>query len=256
MEIRDNSKACPPTISLDPANLPFGKTFAPNMFMADWEDGKGWQDARIVPYANLSLAPSAMVFHYGQEIFEGLKGFRHADGSIWVFRPDRNAARFNNSARRMSMPEVPIGDHIEALRRLIAIDHDWVPNRPSTLYIRPTMIATEPALGVHSSKTYTFFIITGPTGPYFRTTKNTVRIMVARDWVRAAPGGTGAVKTGGNYAASLLAAAVAKQKGCDQVMWLDAVERRHVEEVGAMNLMFVIEGVVTTPPTSDRKSVV
>ncbi len=250
MDILDRSVARAPKTPLDPKNLPFGRTFSSNMFLADWDEGRAWHDPRIVPYGPLSLAPSAMVFHYGQEIFEGLKAFRHPDGSVHLFRPDRNAARLNTSARRMSMPEIPVELQLEAMRKLIRIDSDWVPPPPATLYVRPTMIATQEGLGVHSSKDFLYLIITGPTGPYFATSSNTVRIMVARDWVRAAPGGTGAAKTGGNYAASLLASAVAKQKGCEQVLWLDAVERRHVEEVGAMNLMFVFDGVVTTPPTS------
>jgi branched-chain amino acid aminotransferase len=169
---------------------------------------------------------------------------------VHLFRPDRNAARLNISAKRMCMPEIPVELQLDAMCRLIRIDAAWVPPPPATLYVRPTMIATQEALGVHSSKNFLYFIITGPTGPYFGTSSSTVRIMVARDWVRAAPGGTGSAKTGGNYASSLLASAVAKEKGCDQVMWLDAVERRHVEEVGAMNLIFVFDGVVTTPPTS------
>ncbi len=250
MDIRDESVSRAPEIPLDPNNLPFGRTFSPNMFQVEWDSSKGWHDARIVPYGPLPLAPSAMVFHYGQEIFEGLKAFRHPDDGIGLFRPDRNAVRLNLSAKRMSMPEIPVELQLEAMRRLAKLDKAWVPKPPGTLYIRPTMIATEPGLGVHSSKQFLYFIITGPTGSYFGAGKSTVRIMVARDWVRAAPGGTGLAKTGGNYAASLLASAVAKEKGCDQVLWLDAVERRHVEEVGAMNLMFVFDGVVTTPPTS------
>jgi branched-chain amino acid aminotransferase len=250
METLDRSVPRPPQAPLDPSKLPFGRTFAPNMFMVDWDEGKGWHDPRIVPYGPLNLGPAAMVFHYGQEIFEGLKAFKHPDGSVHLFRPDRNAARLNTSATRMSMPEIPVALQLEAMRKLINIDRVWVPPPPATLYVRPTMIATQEALGVHSSKSFLYFIITGPTGPYFGADTSAVRIMVARDWVRAAPGGTGSAKTGGNYAASLVASAVAKQKGCDQVMWLDAVERRHVEEVGAMNLMFVLDGVVTTPPTS------
>ena len=250
MEILDRSVARAPQTPLDPARLPFGRTFSPNMFMAEWDEGRGWHDARIVPYGPLQLAPSAMVLHYGQEIFEGLKAFRQPGGGVKLFRPDRNAARLNASARRLSMPEVPVELQLEAMRMLVGIDRAWVPPAPGSLYLRPAMIATEEGLGVHSSKRFLYFIITGPTGAYFGNGNGTVRIMVARDWVRAAPGGTGAAKTGGNYAASLLAGAVAKQKGCDQVLWLDAVERRHVEEVGAMNLVFVLDGVVTTPPTS------
>lgn len=250
MEIRDNAVTRPPDIPLDPDKLPFGMTFAPNMFLMDWEEGKGWHDARIEPFGPLSLSPATAVLHYGQEIFEGLKAFRHPDGSIGMFRPDRNAARFNRSARRMSMPELPEEFQLEAMTRIVAANRDWVPPTPGSLYVRPAMIATQEALGVHASNRYLYFVIVGPSGPYFKTDGKLVRIMVARDWVRAAPGGTGSAKTGGNYAASLLAGAVAKLHGCQQVLWLDAVERRHVEEVGAMNLMFVFDNVVTTPPTS------
>lgn len=249
MEIRDLSVARPPAQPLDPSRLPFGKTFSPNMFLMEYSAAEGWHNPRIVPFAPLSLSPATAVLHYGQEIFEGLKAFRHADGSVHIFRPDRNAERFNRSARRMSMPELPVDLHLQAIRALVRCDQAWTPPRPGALYIRPAMIATEEALGVKSSSSFLFFIITGPTGPYFNT-EGCVRILVARDWVRAAPGGTGFAKTGGNYAASLLAGEEAKRRGCHQVMWLDAVERRHVEEVGAMNLMFVFDGVVTTPPTS------
>jgi branched-chain amino acid aminotransferase len=250
MEIRDEAIVRPPQRSLDPAHLPFGSTFSPNMFLMDWDAHAGWHDARIVPFGPLSLTPGAMVFHYGQEIFEGLKAFRHPDGSVALFRPDRNAARFNRSASRMSMPEIPADVQLEAMLAVVARDRDWTPPAPGALYIRPAMIATEEALGVHSSSRFLYFVVTGPTGPYFQNGKEAVRIMVAHDWVRAAPGGTGAAKTGGNYASSLLAGSVARQHGCEQVLWLDAVERRHVEEVGAMNIMFVFDGVVTTPPSS------
>lgn len=249
MDIRDESIVRPPQQPLDPSKLQFGREFSPNMFLMEWEKGRGWHDPRIVPFGPLSLSPAAMVFHYGQEIFEGLKAFRQPDGSVALFRPDRNAARLNRSARRMSMPELPVEVQLEAMRRLVATDRDWVPGAPGTLYIRPTMIATEEALGVHSSHRFLYFIITGPTGPYFQTDRP-LRILVERKWVRAAPRGTGFAKTGGNYAASLLASEEAERCGCQQVLWLDAVERRHVEEVGAMNLMFVLDGVVTTPPTS------
>jgi branched-chain amino acid aminotransferase len=250
MEIRDNSVVRSPESPLDPSNLPFGRTFSPNMFLMEWDEGKGWHDARMIPYAPLALPPAAMVFHYGQEIFEGLKAFRHPDGSVHLFRPDRNAARMNRSAGRMCMPEVPVPEQLEAMRLLVGHDREWTPPAPGTLYVRPTMIAVEEALGVHASRRFLYFIITGPTGPYFRTGGRALRIMVARDWVRAAPGGTGSAKTGGNYAGSLAAGSLARQQGCDQVLWLDAVERRHVEELGATNVMFVLEGVVATPPTS------
>jgi len=233
-----------------PADLKFGTVFSEHMVCARFDVDSDWSQADLSAYQKLSLDPAASVLHYGQAIFEGLKAFRHPDGSVHLFRPDRNATRLNASARRLSMPEVPVEVQLEAMRLLADRDRDWVPPAPGTLYIRPAMIATEEALGVQSSRRYLYFVITGPSGPYFRTGRSTIRIMVARDWVRAAPGGTGAAKTGGNYAASLLATAVAREKGCQQVMWLDAVERRHVEEVGAMNLMFVLDGVVTTAPTS------
>ncbi|MFN3413158.1 MAG: branched-chain amino acid aminotransferase [Thermoanaerobaculum sp.] len=250
MDFTDRSVVRAPDFPLDPNNLPFGRTFSPNMFLMDYDEERGWHDPRIVPFGPLSLSPATMVFHYGQEIFEGLKAFRHPDGSVHIFRPDRNAARFNRSARRMSMPEIPEPVQLEAMRALVAVDREWVPPTPGALYIRPTMIATQESLGVSPSTQYLYFIITGPTGPYFRTAGKTLRIMIARDWVRAAPGGTGAAKTGGNYAASLLARKIARDHGCAEALWLDAVERRHVEEVGAMNIMFVLDGVVTTPPTS------
>jgi len=279
MDITDRSvvKLPPEGIFDNPRQLGFGKVFSPNMFLMDYDEERGWHDPRIVPFGPLSLPPSAMVFHYGQEIFEGLKAFRHPDGSVHIFRPDRNAARFNRSARRMSMPEIPEGVQIEAMRALVDVDRDWVPPGPkpprpcpTALYIRPAMIATQESLGVSPSTKYLYFIITGPVGPYFRpreeqlaaevggeeesrprlTASDTLRILIARDWVRAAPGGTGAAKTGGNYAASLLARKVARDHNCAEVLWLDAVERRHVEEVGAMNIIFVLDGVVTTPPAS------
>ena len=250
MDIRDHSVVRPPQAPLDPSNLPFGRTFSPNMFLMDYDEGRGWYDPRIVPYGPLPFPPATAVFHYGQELFEGLKGFRHPDGSVHLFRADRNAARLNRSARRMCMAEIPVEVQIEAMRALVALDREWTPPPPGTLYVRPTMIATEEALGVHSSRRFLYFVITGPTGPYFQTSAPALRIMVARDWVRAAPGGTGAAKTGGNYAGSLLAGAVAREKGCDQVLWLDAVCRSHVEELGATNVMFVLDGVVTTPPIS------
>ncbi len=250
MDIADYSVVRPPESPLDPSNLPFGRMFSPNMFLMDYDDERGWHNPRIVPFGPLSLSPATMVFHYGQEIFEGLKAFRHPDGSVHLFRPDRNAARFNRSARRMSMPEIPEAVQLEAMRALVAVDREWVPPAPGALYIRPTMIATQEGLGVSPSTQYLYFIITGPTGPYFRTAGKTLRILIARDWVRAAPGGTGAAKTGGNYAASLLTRRIARDHGCAEALWLDAVERRHVEEVGAMNIMFVLDGVVTTPPTS------
>jgi branched-chain amino acid aminotransferase len=220
------------------------------MFMIDYHVDKGWYDPRIVPFDDLCLSPASLVLHYSQELFEGLKAYRHDDGSIHLFRPERNAARMNRSAQRMVMPELAVEDQLQGIEAVIKVDHDWVPERPGTLYVRPTMIATEAGLGVRPSTSYLYFVITAASGPYFQTGGQSLRIWIEREYVRAAPGGTGFAKTGGNYAGSLLAASKAKEKGCHQVMWLDAVERRFVEECGAMNIMFVIDGVVTTAPTS------
>ncbi len=250
MEILDQSVARPPDEPLDPAKLPFASVYTPNMFMVDYDEGQGWHDPRVAPFEDIPLSPASLVLHYSQELFEGLKAYRHDDGSIHLFRPDRNAARMNRSAQRMVMPELPIEDQLEGIKAVIRADHDWVPVEPGTLYVRPTMIATEAGLGVRPSKSYLYFVITAASGPYFQTGGQSLRIWIEREYVRAAPGGTGFAKTGGNYAGSLLAAARAKDKGCHQVMWLDAVERRFVEECGAMNIMFVIDGIVTTPPTS------
>ena len=169
MDIRDDSVNRKPDGPLDPDTLPFGKTFAPNMFLMDWDEGRGWHDARIVPFGPLSLSPAAMVLHYGQEIFEGLKAFRHPDGSVHIFRPDRNAARFNRSACRMSMPEIPVEDQLQAMLALVGTALDWVPPAPGSLYIRPAMIATEAALGVRSSRSYLYFILVGPARRLDRT---------------------------------------------------------------------------------------
>jgi branched-chain amino acid aminotransferase len=250
MEILDQSVRRPPEHPLDPSGLAFASLPTPNMFRVDWDQDRGWHDARLVPYADFSLSPASLVLHYGQEIFEGLKAYRHADRSVKLFRPDRNAARLNRSAARLCMPEISVDDQVQAMKALIDADRDWMPPEPGTMYVRPAMIATEAGLGVRPAKQYAYFIITAASGPYFQVTGRTLRIWVERKYARAAPGGTGAAKTGGNYAGSLLAAAKAAERGCDQVMWLDAVERRFVEECGAMNLMFVLDGVVTTPPTS------
>ncbi len=250
MEIRDQSVARPPEAPLDPSTLPFAQVYTPNMFLMDWDADRGWHDARLTPFEDFRLSPASLVLHYSQELFEGLKAYRHPDGSVHLFRPDRNAARMNRSAERMCMPNLPAEIQIHAMRTLVDLDRDWVPPEPGTMYVRPTMIATEAGLGVRPAKSYTYFIIVAASGPYFQTGGRMLRIWVEREFVRAAPGGTGAAKTGGNYAASLLAARRAGEQGCDQVMWLDAVERRRIEECGAMNIMFVLDGAVVTPPTS------
>jgi len=231
--------------------LGFGNHFSDHMFLMEYASGKGWGNARIVPYGPLSLAPSAMVLHYGQEIFEGMKAYYATDGSICLFRPEKNAERMNRSAARMCLPEILVEDHLQAIRELVRLDREWIPReKGASLYIRPTMIATEAGLGVRPSSEVLFFIITGPVGAYYARGFDPVRILVEDTYVRAARGGTGEAKTGGNYAASLLAAKKAKEKGFDQVLWLDAGHRRFVEEVGTMNIFFVLRGELVTPPLS------
>jgi len=237
-----------PPIS-DENNLVFGKQFTDRMFVMEYDTGKGWHSARIQPYAPFVLDPAAMVFHYAQEIFEGLKAFRRADGTIALFRPADNFARFNRSARRMCMPEVDENFLLDALLKLIRLEADWVPhNEGTSLYIRPTMIATEPMLGVRPSNKYLCYIILSPVGAYYKGGVAPVKIWISDFYVRATEGGTGEAKTGGNYAASLFAAKQAAENGYDQVLWLDAKEKRFVEEVGSMNMLFLYDGKIVTSP--------
>jgi len=233
----------------DESKLGFGNITTDHMFLMDYEAGKGWINPRVVPYGNLSISPAAMGIHYGQEIFEGLKAYRGKDGGIYLFRARDNFIRLNNSAKRLCMPEVDMDLVMEGMRKLIVLDRDWVPrNEGTSLYIRPTMIATEPHLGVRPSNSYIFFIIVGPVGAYYKEGLNPVKIYVESKYVRAAVGGTGTAKTAGNYAASLLAAEEAKVKGFTQVLWLDAANHRFVEEVGTMNMFFLIgEELITAP---------
>ncbi len=234
--------------------LIFGKHISPHMFMLNWRDG-AWHDPRIVPTAPLALHPAAKVLHYAQEIFEGMKAYRNPrDGSLHMFRPHMNIKRFNTSAERMCMPTVDPDLHLQALEMLIALDGDFVPPKPGSLYLRPTMIGDEPSLGVAASASYLFFIITGPVGSYFKGGINPLYLKAETEFVRSAPGGVGYAKTGGNYAAALLPIKRAQQAGFDQIIWLDALTRTRVEEMGAMNICFVYEDrVVTAPvmPTSD-----
>lgn len=231
------------------AELGFGKYFTDHMFLMDYEKGQGWINPRIVPYGPLSLDPSAMVLHYGQEIFEGLKAYRWTDGTIALFRPDKNIERWNRSARRLCMAETDPAMFMEGMKTLILLDRDWIPSSPGTsLYIRPTMIATEAALGVKPSSRYLFFIIIGPVGPYYPEGFSPTRIYVTKSYVRAAKGGVGETKTGGNYAASLYAATKAQELGYTQVLWLDAAEHKYVEEVGTSNIFFRIADELITPP--------
>lgn len=227
----------------------FGNKFTNRMFYQDYTEGIGWHDAKIGPYAPFTLDPATAVLHYAQEIFEGTKAYRRPDGNINLFRPWENMKRFNNSARRMAMPIVDEEEHLQAIVELVTLEHEWVPAKSgAALYIRPAMIATDPALGVHASKTYRHFVITGPVGAYFAQGFNPVPVYISDKYRRAAPGGTGAAKTGGNYAASLYVGEEAKAKGYSQVLWLDAKEGRYVEEVGAMNICFVYEGKrIATP---------
>ncbi len=228
--------------------LGFGHIFTDHMFMMNYTEGKGWHDARIVPYGNLSLDPSAMVFHYGQEMFEGLKAYRGEDDTIYLFRPDMNAKRANASNERLCIPEIPEDMFVEAVKAVVDIDRDWVPSDPGTsLYIRPFVIATDEFLGVAPSKTYLFIVILSPSGAYYESGLAPVGIWIEDEYVRAVKGGMGFAKTGGNYAASLIAQVKAHDSGYSQVLWLDGVERKYIEEVGAMNIMFKIDGKVITP---------
>jgi len=235
----------------DESNLVFGKRFTDRMFVMEYDSGRGWHTARIQPYAPFSMDPAAMVLHYAQEIFEGLKAFRRDDGSVALFRPADNVARFNRSARRMCMPEVDEGFFLDALKQLVQLEAAWVPRSEGTsLYIRPTMIANEPMLGVRPADQYLCYIILSPVGAYYRGGLAPVKIWISDHYVRAAHGGTGEVKTGGNYAASLFAAREAAAQGFDQVLWLDAKDKRYVEEVGSMNMCFVFDGKLVTSPLS------
>jgi len=222
----------------------FGQVFTDHMITIRWTADKGWYDARLEPYGPFTLDPATSVFHYAQEFFEGLKAYRQDNGSITMFRPDANAARFNSSARRMAMPELPEETFIRALELLVAQDREWVPHAEGySLYLRPFMIATQRGLGVnHPATEYLFCVIASPAASYFAGGAKPVTVWLSEDYTRAAPGGTGAVKCGGNYAAAFTAQRQAVEQGCDQVVWLDAAEHRWVEEMGGMNLFFVFDG--------------
>ncbi|QYH19471.1 branched-chain amino acid aminotransferase [Corynebacterium aquatimens] len=219
----------------------FGQKFTDHMVSIDWTEDEGWHNAQVRAYGPIELDPSTNVLHYGQAIFEGLKAYRHEDGTITTFRPDQNAARFQYSARRLAMPELPEELFIESIKQLVTIDQDWVPaaGGEASLYLRPFMIGTEHTLGVKPSHSYSYYVIASPAGAYFSGGIKPVSVWISEEYVRAAPGGTGDAKFGGNYAGSLLAQAQAQEKGCDQVVWLDAIERKYIEEMGGMNLMFV-----------------
>lgn len=228
--------------------LKFGTIFTDHMFIMNYDKGQGWHDARIVPYAPISLDPSAMVFHYGQEMFEGLKAYKTEDGRVLLFRPEKNAERANRSNRRLCMPELPDEDFVDAIKALVKVDEAWIPTKPGTsLYIRPFMIAVDPFLGVRAADSYLFIVILSPVGAYYAEGLNPVKIWIEDDYVRAVKGGIGEAKTGGNYVASLAAQNKAHDEGYSQVLWLDGKERKYIEEVGAMNIFFKINGTIVTP---------
>jgi branched-chain amino acid aminotransferase len=233
----------------DESKLGFGKIFSDHFFTMTYHTGRGWHDPLLEPYRSLQLDPTAMCLHYAQEIFEGMKAYRGKGGAIFLFRPTENIRRMNVSAKRLCMPLLDEELFFEALKRLLSIDKEWIPHGSGTsLYIRPTMIATEAALGVHPSNEYLFFIITGPVGAYYPEGFGPTKIFVSEEFCRAVPGGTGNVKAGGNYASTLHAGEIAKGMGYTQVLWLDSVERKYVEEVGTSNMFFVIgEELITAP---------
>ena len=263
LNIRYELTTTPKAKPEDESKLGFGKVFSDHMFIMDYKTGKGWHDARIVPFGNISLSPASMVLHYGQEIFEGMKAYRTADGDIQFFRPEENFKRLNVSAERLVIPEIPVEDALQALHALVEVDKDWVPhNDGASLYIRPFIIAVDPFLGVRPGDEYMFIIILSPSGAYYSTGLNPVDIYVETNYVRAVRGGMGYTKTGGNYAASLAGQDEAHKQNYSQVLWLDGVERKYIEEVGAMNIMFIIDDEVVTPelqgsilPGITRKSV-
>lgn len=242
------TKTTAPKAKPDSSTLGFGKIFTDHMFMMDYTPEKGWHDARIVPFGLLSIHPACTALHYGSEIFEGLKAYRRADGKVQLFRPMENIRRMNNSAERLCLPQIPEDLALEVLTTFVKMEQDWTPSAPGTsLYLRPFMFGNDESLGVHSVHHATYVIIASPVGSYYKEGINPVRIMIEDTDVRAVRGGTGYAKCGGNYAASNRAGQKAEEKGYSQVLWLDGVERKYIEEVGAMNVMFKIDGVVVTP---------
>ena len=228
--------------------LGFGKIFTDHMFVMNYTEGKGWHDPRIEPFHNISLSPAAMVYHYGQEMFEGLKAYKGENGDVFLFRPDMNAKRTNATNERLVIPQLPVEDFVQAVSAVVDVDRDWIPTEPGTsLYVRPFIIATDEFLGVAPSKTYLFMVILSPSGAYYESGLAPVGIWIEDEYVRAVRGGMGFAKTGGNYAASLIAQQKAHDAGFSQVLWLDGVERKYIEEVGAMNIFFKINGKVVTP---------
>ena len=247
MDIRIETTTAPKS-KPDDSQLGFGSIFTDHMFNMDYDPDKGWHAPRIEPYGQICLDPSTMFFHYGQGVFEGLKAYRTESGAVQLFRPLDNLKRMNRSCRRMCIPQIDEALALEALKALLSLEKDWVPRAAETsLYIRPTVIATDPFLGVRASNTYRYFVILSPVGAYYPEGFNPVKILVTPDYVRAVRGGVGEAKTPGNYAASLLAGEQAHQEGYTQVLWLDGKEQKYVEEVGSMNIFFVIDGELITP---------
>jgi len=233
---------------IDFNNLPFGKTFSDHMFIADYSDGK-WKDFKIVPFGEIGFSPAMSSLHYGQAFFEGIKAYKHTNGNVSIFRPDKNAERFNLSAQRLCMPELPVDIFLQSIEALVDLDRDWVPSKANhSLYIRPFMFATDPFLGVTPSSTYKYIVLTGPVGPYF--SKN-LKVKVETFYSRASEGGFGFAKAAGNYGGSMLPGMKATQEGFDQLIWTDAKENAYVEELGAANIMFMMDGKLITPSTRD-----
>ena len=246
------TKTQSPKTKPDPDTLKFGQSFSDHMFVMDYEEGKGWHDGRVVPYGPLMLDPAAAVLHYSQQMFEGLKAYRADDGRILLFRPYKNAERTNKTNDRMMIPRMDEELFVEAIKTIVSVEQDWIPKKPNTsLYIRPYIIADEAFLGVHTAHHFKFVIICSPVGPYYSTGDGSLvatSIFVEEEYVRAVAGGTGFAKVGGNYAGSLKAQTKANDMGCEQVLWLDAVEHSYVEEIGTSNAFFVIDGEVITAP--------
>ncbi|MDR0915784.1 MAG: branched-chain amino acid aminotransferase [Oscillospiraceae bacterium] len=246
------TKTATPKPKPDPNTLRFGKAFTDHMFLMDYADGKGWHDGRIVPYAPLELDPAAAVLHYSQSMFEGLKAYRSADRRVLLFRPYKNAERAQKTNERMCIPDIDKDLFVAAIKAIVEVEQDWIPEKKGTsLYIRPFIFADEAFLGVHAAHHYKFVIICSPVGPYYDTPDGgmlATSIFVEEEYVRAAPGGTGFAKVGANYAASLKAQQLASERGCEQVLWLDAIEHKYVEEIGTSNAFFVIDGEVITAP--------
>lgn len=232
----------------DFSNLQFGRTFSDHMFVADYIDGE-WKNFEIVPYGELPFSPAISALHYGQAFFEGLKAYKHADGRVSVFRPDKNAIRFNKSAERLCMPTLPEDIFVQSIAAVVDIDRDWIPSKPNhAMYIRPAMFATDPYLGVQPSKTYKYVVLVGPVGPYF---SKVLRVKVETHFTRAAEGGMGYAKAAGNYGGAMLASRRAAEEGFDQMIWTDAKNHQYIEEMGAANVMFFLDGKLITPSTRD-----